>query len=184
MSRYLKQISAFVCVVLVLFFSWPHVKAYIFDVFVQTQKKQELLGIGQKIDPQFKLRDRDGKEVEIGERFSKGLVIMVYSSACPPCQKAAFDSEQRLKQSNLSEESRFIVLQFSDKLDGSLMALERTSVFLSNLDRNSSPFAGTSTPTFYVVDKQGVLKKKQIGWYEGIVDELLQTLDAARIAEI
>ncbi len=154
-------------------FSFPYIKEHYSKSIAEYVKEQKKIGIGSIIAKDFLISDRSGNEVSLREVFPDGLVLMVYDRSCPACRKAVAYMEVKLEKSEEDNLRPFAALEFSKKMDSELMALEFVKAFTTKIDQDETVFWGKASPQFFLIDAEGTIRDKEIGWNEVILELLL-----------
>ncbi|MES2427669.1 MAG: TlpA disulfide reductase family protein [Bacteroidota bacterium] len=140
-----------------------------------SEKKLPLLTSGTKA-PDWKLQDTKGKYLSNKNLKEKVVLIDFYGQGCAPCimtEPIMARLHEKYKNTSVN-----IISVCIDKDKASAVTLSKKSkypVYMKGKDMYND-FHGNAIPTFYLIDKQGIISKTYVGYD----DELEQTL----IAEI
>lgn len=133
--------------------------------------------------PAFKLVNLNGEEVSLESLKGKVVVVDFWATWCGPC-KASFPGMQ--KAVNKYADSKDVAFVFIDTWENSDDKAKNAADFIAsksytfnvlmdNEDKTVAAFGVTGIPTKFVVDKNGNIRFKSVG-FNGNDDELVQEL--------
>lgn len=144
-------------------------------------KKEATLGNAEldKPAPKFSLLDTEGNRVELAAMKGKVVFVNFWATWCPPCRE---EMPSMLRLSRKMEGKPFVMLTvltnddpakakaFYRAIGGSLTTLVDPKAEVANA------YGITGVPETFIVDKQGILRKKFIGGWPWDSAEALQLL--------
>ena len=137
-------------------------------VMVGCQKKEAPLGKAEldKPAPKFSLVDTEGNRVELEAMKGKVVFVNFWATWCPPCREE-MPSMLRLSKKMAGKPFAMVTILMNDDpanaktfykgIGGSLPTLLDPDQSVANA------YGITGVPETYIVDKQGVLRRKFIG---------------------
>ncbi|MEW5323704.1 TlpA disulfide reductase family protein [Geobacillus thermoleovorans] len=114
--------------------------------------------------PDFALRTLDGKEVRLSDLRGKRVIVNMWATWCPPCRAEMPDMQkfyERYKDEGVeivavnltqSERQPEYVARFIQEYDITVVLDEKGEV--------SRQYQAHAIPTSYLIDSQGILRKK------------------------
>ena len=135
--------------------------------------------------PMFALVDLDGKKVDLGELKGKVVVVDFWATWCGPC-KASFPGMQKMVNKFKEDPNvKFVFIDTWERGDDKLknaaefIANNKYSfhVLMDNEDKVVAEFKVEGIPTKFVIDKNGMIRFKSIG-FDGSDDKLMTELTA------
>ena len=137
--------------------------------------------------PSFALLDLEGNKVNLSELKGKIVVLDFWATWCYPCVKS-FPAMQKLI--NKYKDNRDIKIVFIDtweryaedkqKKVSEFMAKNKYpfQVLMDDEDKVVAQYKVEGIPTKFVIDKEGIVRFKTTGYYEGDDDKLINELSA------
>jgi len=132
-----------------------------------------------QLAPVFSLLDSEGKEWNLESFRGKVVFVNFWATWCPPCRE---EMPSMLKLKAMMEGKPFVMLtilmnddpvkakNFLQKLGGSLPVLQDPGGKLAEI------YGLTGVPETFIIDKQGILRKKYIGAWPWDSDGALEML--------
>lgn len=130
--------------------------------------------------PEFALKDLSGKTVRLADFRGKIVLIDFWATWCDPCRES-IPFYETLQQKRRSE--RFTVLGIAEDAMTEVVApfvKENKMTYPILLDPDTEAyeaFGVLGLPTSYLVDAEGNIRRKWIGFDEADVPEIERTLD-------
>lgn len=135
--------------------------------------------------PVFALVDLDGKKINLQDLRGKVVVVDFWATWCGPC-KASFPAMQKMVNKFKEDPNvKFVFIDTWERGDDKLknaaefIANNKYSfhVLMDNDDKVVAEFKVEGIPTKFVIDKNGMIRFKSIG-FDGSDDKLMQELTA------
>ncbi|HVZ57205.1 MAG TPA: TlpA disulfide reductase family protein [Chitinophagaceae bacterium] len=135
--------------------------------------------------PSFALYDLDGQRVQIADLKNKVVVVDFWATWCGPC-KASFPAMQKMvTRYKDSADVKFLFIdtweQSDDKVKNARDFITKNHysfhVLVDKDDQVVSQFKVDGIPTKFVLDKEGTIRFKSVG-FDGSDDNLIQELAA------
>ena len=138
----------------------------------------------------FALLDLDGKKVQLAELKGKVVIVDFWATWCGPC-KASFPSMQKMVTKYKDDPNvKFVFIDTwergEDKKKDAQEFITKNKytfhVLQDNEDKVVADYKVGGIPTKFVIDKQGTLRFKAIGWNgsdEKFIQELTAMIDMA-----
>lgn len=135
--------------------------------------------------PSFALLDMSGKKLDIADLKGKVVVVDFWATWCGPC-KASFPGMQKMVNKYKDNQNvKFIFVdtwekgEEKEKNASEFITSNKYSfhVLMDNEDKVVSQFKVEGIPTKFVIDKNGVIRFKAVG-FDGNDDKLAQELTA------
>jgi len=131
--------------------------------------------------PALKLKDLDGKTLDLAQLKGKVVLINFWATWCPPCRRE-MPSMERLSQAFKGQP--FVVLavdvgEDADTIDAFTSQLDTVPTFPILLDtrgRTMQSWKVAGLPTTFLVDKQGRIVASAIGGREFDHPEIVKTV--------
>ncbi|MFC0298351.1 TlpA disulfide reductase family protein [Geobacillus jurassicus] len=130
--------------------------------------------------PDFALRTLDGKEVRLSDLRGKRVIVNMWATWCPPC-RAEMPDMQKFYERYKDEGVEIVAVNLTQ----SEKQLEQVARFIQEygitftvvLDEKgevSRQYQAHAIPTSYLIDSQGIIRKKMIGpmSYDWLVDQM------------
>jgi thiol-disulfide isomerase/thioredoxin len=146
--------------------------------FIQGEKNSKL---GSMV-ANFTLPDPKDRPISFDQFKGKYVMIDFWASWCVPCRKS-FPTMRRIYQQYKAKGFEIYSISIDENKKAWLKAVDEEanpwSQALDNIDINHAGFAVTAVPTTYLVDPQGKIVAKQIGFDDaakGPVEDKLAAL--------
>lgn len=169
MKKYFFWLFCALIIVSILF--QKEIGTYIANAAAQRVDAEEQMGIGSKAPDDLRWFDVDNNPVSANKLLNTDKIVLVYSESCKPCQQAVAE----IAAVGKSQRDQFVVLIFADAMPDNLKAYADLNIVFSDQPRQATLFSGYLTPSFYFV-KNKVLVRKKVGFYQGMIAELQQTV--------
>jgi thiol-disulfide isomerase/thioredoxin len=135
--------------------------------------------------PMFALVDLDGKKIDLNELKGKVVVVDFWATWCGPC-KASFPGMQKMVSKYKNDDNvKFVFIDTWERGDekqknaAEFIANNKYTfqVLMDNDDKVVAEFKVEGIPTKFVIDKNGIVRFKSIG-FNGSDDKLVAELTA------
>jgi len=135
--------------------------------------------------PVFALLDLDGKKINLAELKGKVVIVDFWATWCGPC-KASFPGMQKIVTKYKDDPTvKFVFIDTWERGDekvknaAEFVANNKYSfhVLMDNDDKVVAEFKVEGIPTKFVIDKNGIIRFKSVG-FDGSDDKLLNELTA------
>lgn len=135
----------------------------------------------------FKLKDINGKNVQLSDFKNKAVLIEFWATWCQPCKESAPEIDRLYEKFN---DKDFVILGIS--LDEGRNALHSVTNFvheyrvsypvLIDYDKSvSKAYAVTHIPSLYLLDKEHKIVNKYVGFIPGLSDILAKEIEGLLI---
>jgi thiol-disulfide isomerase/thioredoxin len=124
--------------------------------------------------PSFQLNDMEGRLVSLEDFKGKVVLLDFWATWCGPCRMTMPELE-RLQQEHPDD---FVLLAINlgddEKEIESYMQSRRiqTRVLLDSDSAVGRSYGTSSIPVQFIIDKEGILRHRQVGAYQGWLDDL------------
>lgn len=135
--------------------------------------------------PDFSLKDINGHRVTLGEHLGQVVLVDFWATWCPPCRKSIPELVMLQKE---HKKKGLVILGISldDPMQTSNLSLQafikdnhiNYPILRSNQKTLKDFFGNTriSIPTMFIIDRQGKIKDKLVGFRPGSLENKLKTL--------
>jgi len=143
------------------------------------KKNEEKVGLAKSnIAPDFTLNDMEGNSHTLSQYRGQVILIDFWATWCPPC---VVEIPHFVKLYNKYNEKGFVILGASldnneKKLKSFVSNQAMNYPVLVNAGNVSSKYAIQAIPTAYLIDKQGKIEKKFVGYRPGYEKEIEKIL--------
>ncbi|MBJ6802414.1 TlpA disulfide reductase family protein [Geomonas propionica] len=152
-----------------------------------TKKQAELPAVEGNAAPDFTLKDLSGKPVQLSTLKGKLVLVNFWATWCPPCREE-IPSMVKLNQAMQGKNFQMLAISIDE---GGKAAVEdffkRGRVTLPALldtdGQVSRRYGTTGVPETFVVDPQGIIRKKVVGGLDWSHPEVIQALQQLMTAK-
>jgi peroxiredoxin len=133
--------------------------------------------------PEFRLSSLDGKAVDLSSSRGKVVMVHFWATWCPPCVEE-LPTLERLYTEYAGKDLEILAVSVDEGGAGAVVPFLRKNGFslpvLLNPDQSVSKAYGTfKFPETYLVDREGIVRKKVIGavdWMSPSAREIIQAM--------
>ena len=133
--------------------------------------------------PEFRLTSLDGKTVDLTAHRGKVVMVHFWATWCPPCVEE-LPTLERLYRAYLGKDLEILAVSVDEGGAGAVVPFMQKNRFalpiLLNPDQSVSRSYGTfKFPETYLVDRDGVVRKKIIGavdWMSPAAQQVIQAM--------
>ncbi|WP_042348687.1 peroxiredoxin family protein [Bacillus massiliigorillae] len=132
---------------------------------MEEKKEPNLPGleVGEKA-PNFTLENLKGEKVSLSDYKGQTVIVNFWATWCPPCRKEMPDLEKLYQQNNSNVEILAVNTDTNNDVASFVKSMNLTfPILLDHQADVSGQYDIISFPTTYIIDKKGVIVKKQIG---------------------
>jgi peroxiredoxin len=137
--------------------------------------------------PEFSIPSLDGKPVSLSSFRGKAVMVHFWATWCPPCVEE-LPTLERLYRGNFGRDLEILAVSVDEGGAAAVVPFMQKNRFalpiLLNPDQSVSRAYGTfKFPETYLVDREGVVRKKVIGavdWMSPAAQEIIQALVARK----
>ncbi len=135
-------------------------------------------GIGQPA-PSFQLNDLDGRLVSLDDFKGKVVMLDFWATWCGPCRMTMPELE-KLQQAHPDD---FVLLAINlgddeEEIKAYMQSRRIQPHVLLDRDNSVGQSYGTSSiPVQFIIDKEGILRHRQVGAYQGWLDDLWSEIE-------
>jgi cytochrome c biogenesis protein CcmG/thiol:disulfide interchange protein DsbE len=151
---------------------WGAVFALLLVVAVQLRNSTEgTVKIGEEV-PDFTLYSFEGEEYTLSKLRGKVVVINFWASWCNPCEEEAAELQEAWEYYQPDGEVVFLGIAWTDADTPAAEYIEKFGITYPNGHdlgtAISQEFRITGVPETYIIDRDGVLAKAQLGPYPSL----------------
>ncbi len=134
--------------------------------------------------PDFELTSLDGQPVRLSDYRGKKVILNFWATWCPPC-KAEMPHMQKFYEDNKDNGIEVLAVNLTsiDKGEKSVASFieEYELTFPIPMDRDGkigSQYRAVTIPTSYIIDTEGIIRKKVVGpMDEAMMEKLISAID-------
>lgn len=156
----------------------------------QNRKEEIARGILNEAAPKFTLKDFEGKSVSLDDMKGKTLIVDFWATWCGPCIRSMPGMNKAMAKYSNDPNVKFLFVDtwetVDDKLKNAQAFMEKKKypfyVLMDNDNRMVEDFAVSGIPTKFVIDKNGKIRFKTVGFGgndDDLVDELSTMIELA-----
>jgi len=133
--------------------------------------------------PEFRLSSLDGRAVDLSSHRGKVVMVHFWATWCPPCVEE-LPTLERLYRSSFGKDLEILAVSVDEGGAGAVVPFMQKNRFalpiLLNPDQSVSRTYGTfKFPETYLVDREGIVRKKVIGaadWMSPAAQQAIQAM--------
>jgi thiol-disulfide isomerase/thioredoxin len=124
--------------------------------------------------PSFQLKDMEGRMVSLEDFKGKVVMLDFWATWCGPCRMTMPELE-KLQQEHPDD---FVLLAINlgddeEEIKAYMQSRRiQTRVLIDSDSRVGQSYGTSSIPVQFIIDKDGILRHRQVGAYQGWMDDL------------
>ena len=132
------------------------------------------------VAPEFTVKDLDGKDVALSSLKGSVVLVNFWATWCPPC-KEEIPSMIKLNQAMTGKAFRMLAISIEEggkeAIDSYFKGRRDLPTYLDTEAKVSQLYGTTGVPETFIVDKQGIIRKKIVGGIDWNSPEVISYLD-------
>lgn len=146
--------------------------------------KPEATGVSKTVEgtaaPDFTVKDLDGKDVTLSSLKGQVVLVNFWATWCPPC-KEEIPSMIKLNRAMQGKAFRMLAISIDEggkeAVNGYFKGSRDLPTYLDNEGKTSQLYGTTGVPETFVVDKQGIIRKKIVGGMDWSTPDVIAYMD-------
>jgi thiol-disulfide isomerase/thioredoxin len=132
------------------------------------------------VAPEFTVKDLDGKDVALSSLKGSVVLVNFWATWCPPC-KEEIPSMIKLNKAMAGKAFRMLAISIEEggkeAIDSYFKGSRDLPTYLDTDAKVSQLYGTTGVPETFIVDKQGIIRKKIVGGIDWSSPEVISYLD-------
>lgn len=150
----------------------------------KSSAKPAAVSVGKAVEggaaPDFTVKDLNGKDVTLSSLKGSVVLVNFWATWCPPC-KEEIPSMIRLNQAMAGKAFRMLAISIDEggkeAVDSFFKGSKELPVYLDTDAKTSQMYGTTGVPETFIVDKQGIIRKRIVGGMDWSAPEVIAYMD-------
>jgi len=130
--------------------------------------------------PDFTVKDLDGKDLKLSSLKGSVVLVNFWATWCPPC-KEEIPSMIKLNQAMAGKAFKMLAISIDEggkeAVDSFFKGRRDLPTYLDTEAKASQLYGTTGVPETFIVDKQGIIRKKIVGGMDWSAPDVISYLD-------
>ena len=130
--------------------------------------------------PDFTVKDLEGKDLKLSTLKGSVVLVNFWATWCPPC-KEEIPSMIKLNKAMTGKAFRMLAISIDedgkDAVENYFKGSKDLPTYLDTNGETAQLYGTTGVPETYIVDKQGIIRKKIVGGMDWNSPEVISYLD-------
>lgn len=150
----------------------------------KAQKKAVPVSVSKAVEgaaaPDFTVKDMEGKDLKLSELKGSVVLVNFWATWCPPC-KEEIPSMIKLDKAMAGKAFRMLAISIDEGgKDAVLKYFKGNKDLPTYLDpdgKTSRLYGTTGVPETFIIDKQGIIRKKIVGGMDWSAPDVISYMD-------